>query len=168
MVVDGGILAAVYADQLPEDEIVEPIEVPGYVSAPFVVQSYQQFRDDVLGMSDFPVGVVHFTPFMKLFGFFQVANCGVVAQNDQMKRISGFYSCPVIDIRRVTLNHVKPPEIAFYERCGKAALQWNLFEFGRLCFYWVLTEISPRRHPLSVLGILNFRTQNIVEAAANL
>jgi hypothetical protein len=109
MTVDSGILAAVDTDELPEGEVVKSIEVLGYASAPFVVQPHQQFRNYVLGVPDFSVGIVHCVFFVKLLGFLQVANCGVVAQNYQIKRISGFDRRPLIDIRRVNQSHLESP-----------------------------------------------------------
>ena len=90
MVIDGGISAAVYADQLPEDEIVKPIKIASYISTPFVVEAHQELRDYVLGVPDFPVGLIHFAPFVKLFGLHEVFDRRVIAQNDQLERLSGF------------------------------------------------------------------------------
>jgi hypothetical protein len=109
MGIDGGIPAAVYADQLPENEIVKPIEVPGYISAPFIVEAHQEFRDYVLGMPDFPVGLIHFAPFVKLFGLREVINRRVIAQNDQLERVSGFNCCSVINVGSLDLDHLNSP-----------------------------------------------------------
>ena len=79
MVVDGSVLAAVYADELSEDEIVEAVQVSGYISASFIVEAHQEFRDYVLNMPDFSVCIVHLAPLVKLFGLLEIVNGCVVA-----------------------------------------------------------------------------------------
>jgi len=109
----GGIFAAVYTDQLPQDEIVESIEVPRYIPAPFVIEADKTFCDYVLGMPDFPVSIIHFVFFVKFPGILNVADCRIVTHNDQLERIGSFNCCPMIDVRCMIQHHLHSPEKGF-------------------------------------------------------